>query len=207
MLLLCQERLLFERGVDSARELSFEAAECFAPALPLALLALEVGTRGRVDTALGNRDPVQGAVELAVAAAVEPVAPVFAGAGFERCDAGVAGELRVGVEAFDRSDLAEQLGGADRAAAGQCQERRRGLRGRCLQLAVEFEDRPREAAAASDELARDPDLRCLLQAGEPASKPIESDGAVERPERDLKRRLEIVQVPAQPLGCTAAWGV
>ena len=45
---------------------------------------------------------MQGAVELAVAAAVEPVAPVLAGAGFERRDAGVAGELRIGVEALDR---------------------------------------------------------------------------------------------------------
>jgi hypothetical protein len=30
----------------------------------------------------------------------------------------VAGELGVGLEAFDRSDLAEQLGGAYGAAAG-----------------------------------------------------------------------------------------
>ena len=59
---------------------------------------------------LRDRDWVQGAVELAVAAAVEPVAPVLAGAGFERCDAGVAGKLRVCLEAFDRSDLAEQTG-------------------------------------------------------------------------------------------------
>jgi hypothetical protein len=55
-----------------------------------------------VDARLRDRDPVQGAVELAVAAAVEAVAAVFAGAGFERGDAGVAGELSVGVEALDR---------------------------------------------------------------------------------------------------------
>ena len=71
-----------------------------------------------MDAALGDRDPVQGAVELAVAAAVEPVASLLARAGFERCDAGVAGKLRVGLEAFDRADLPEQLGGADGAAAG-----------------------------------------------------------------------------------------
>ena len=62
-----------------------------------------------VDASLGDRDPVQGAVELAVAAAVEAVALVFAGARFDRCYAGVAGRLRVGVEALARSDLPEQL--------------------------------------------------------------------------------------------------
>ena len=71
-----------------------------------------------MDARLRDRDPVQGAVELAVAAAVEPVASMFAGAGFEWCDAGVAGKLRVSLEALDRADLAEQLGGADGAAAG-----------------------------------------------------------------------------------------
>jgi hypothetical protein len=37
---------------------------------------------------LGDRDPVYGAVELSVAAAVEAVAAVLAGTGFERCNAG-----------------------------------------------------------------------------------------------------------------------
>jgi hypothetical protein len=51
--------------------LAFEAAERFAAALALALLAFEVGARGCVHAPLGDRDPVEGAVELAVAAAVE----------------------------------------------------------------------------------------------------------------------------------------
>jgi hypothetical protein len=53
---------------------------------------------------------VQRAVELAVAAAVESVALVFAGAGVERGDAGVAGQLSIRVEAVDRADFAEQFG-------------------------------------------------------------------------------------------------
>jgi hypothetical protein len=69
-----------------------------------------------VHACLGDGDSVDGAVELAVAAAVEPVTAMLAGAGFERGDAGVAGELGVAVEAFDRTDLCEQLGSADRAA-------------------------------------------------------------------------------------------
>jgi hypothetical protein len=62
---------------------------------------------------------VQRAVQLAVAAAVEPVPALLARAGLERGDTGVAGELGVACEALDRPDLAEQLGGAQRAAAGQ----------------------------------------------------------------------------------------
>ena len=73
--------------------MSFEAADCFASALALALLSLEVGPCGWMDAALGDCDAVQGAVELTVAAAIEAVALVFAGAGVEGCDAGVAGEV------------------------------------------------------------------------------------------------------------------
>jgi hypothetical protein len=63
-----------------------------------------------MDAALSDGDPAQGAVQLAVAAAVEPVPPVLAGAGFERSHPGVAGELGIACEALDRTDLAEQLG-------------------------------------------------------------------------------------------------
>jgi hypothetical protein len=83
--------------------LSFEAADCSAAALAFVLFAFEVGACGWVDAALRDCDSVQGAVELAVAAAVESVALVFAAAGVEGCDAGVAGELGVAWEALDRS--------------------------------------------------------------------------------------------------------
>ena len=58
--------------------MSFEAAERFASCLAFALFAFGVGPRWGVDSALGDGDAVQGAVELAVAAAVEAVALVFA---------------------------------------------------------------------------------------------------------------------------------
>ena len=48
-----------------------------------------------MDASLGHGDPVQRAVELSVAAAVEAVALVFAGARVQWCDAGVAGKLCV----------------------------------------------------------------------------------------------------------------
>jgi len=91
VLLPCQWGLALERGVDGAGELAFEAAEGFAAAFAFGLFAFEVLLRWWVDAALGDGDAVQGAVELAVAAAVEAVALVFAGAGVEGSDAGVAG--------------------------------------------------------------------------------------------------------------------
>jgi len=120
--------------------LAFEAADCFASALALGLLAFEVGTRGWVHACLRDGDPVQCAVELPVAAAVEPVAAGATRACLERRDAAVTGELRVGVEAVDRADLAQQLGGGEGAAAGKFEQRRRGLGGERCQLAFELAD-------------------------------------------------------------------
>src|SRR5688500_16891510 len=110
-LLLCQGGARFEGVEDDAGELALQAADGFAAALAFGLFAFEVGAGGWVDARLGDRDAVQGAVELAVAAAIEPVAAVLAGAGFEWCDAGVTGELGICLEACDRTDLAQQLGG------------------------------------------------------------------------------------------------
>ena len=152
-----------------------------------------------MDARLGDRDPVEGAVELAVAAAVESVALILAGACFQRCDAGVAGELGVAVEAFDRADLAEQLRGAQGAAAGQREQPRCALLGARLQLAVEGEDAAGQAPAAADELACDPDLDGLVGATQTAGHTVEPDGTVERAGRDRERGVEVVQLPAQPL--------
>jgi hypothetical protein len=69
-MLLCQGGAGFEGVEDEAGGLSFEAADCFAAALAVRLFVFEVGVGPR----LGDRDAVEGAVELAVAAAVDPVA-------------------------------------------------------------------------------------------------------------------------------------
>ena len=72
-LLLCQGWARFQCVEDDACELSFEAADRFASAFPFRLFAFEVGPCVGVVTGLCDRDPVEGAVELAVAAAVEAV--------------------------------------------------------------------------------------------------------------------------------------
>jgi hypothetical protein len=73
-LLLCQSRARFEGVEDDADEESFEAADGLAPRLALGAFALEVDAGWVVVTSLGDRDPVERGVELAVAAAVEAVA-------------------------------------------------------------------------------------------------------------------------------------
>jgi hypothetical protein len=97
---------------------------------------------------LRDGDPVQGAVQLAVAATVKPMAPLLARAGLKRGDAGVAGEPSVACEALDRADLTQQLGRAQRAAARKLQQPRgERLRPR-LQLTLERDDLARRGAAA-----------------------------------------------------------
>src|SRR6478609_5829829 len=78
VLLLCQGGARFECVEDGAGEESFEAADRFAACLSFGLFAFEVGAGGGVVARLGDRDPVEGGVELAVAAAVESVPLVFA---------------------------------------------------------------------------------------------------------------------------------
>jgi hypothetical protein len=57
MMLLCQERLVFEGVEDDAGEGSFEATDCLAAAFAFGLFAFEVGACGRMETRLGDRNP------------------------------------------------------------------------------------------------------------------------------------------------------
>jgi hypothetical protein len=63
-------------------------------------------------------DPVNGGVDLAVAAAIEAVAVGSARADRDRCQAGGAGELGVGGKAGGAGDLADQLRGGQRPEPG-----------------------------------------------------------------------------------------
>jgi hypothetical protein len=77
-LLLCQAWCGFQRVGDDADKESFEAAECFAAALAFASFSFQVVACWRVVAGLGDRDPVEGGVQLVVAATVEPVALALA---------------------------------------------------------------------------------------------------------------------------------
>jgi hypothetical protein len=88
---------------------------------------------------------------------------------------------------------------AARSAGVAREQARCGLARPLLELAVERQDRAGGAAATADELACDPHQHLLLVAGETPCEPVEPDGAVERTRRDDECRVELMQVPAQPL--------
>ncbi len=62
-----------EDVVEAASEVAFEAADRFAFAFAFGLFAGEVGLGRWVTAGAGDRDDVQRVVELAVAAAMQPV--------------------------------------------------------------------------------------------------------------------------------------
>ena len=84
-----------------------------------------------------------------------------------------------------------------RSRAARAAPARRG--GPLFELMVELGDLAVERAATGDELARESHLELLLLAGEPAADALQVGGAGEHPQRHLVGRVELVQVPAQPL--------
>src|SRR3954470_16020905 len=84
-----------EEVPEAAGEVAFEAADGFFGALAFGAFAGDVVLGLGVAAQAGDGDAVDGRVDLAVAAAVEPVAVGLAGADGDRSDAGGAGELGV----------------------------------------------------------------------------------------------------------------
>ena len=103
---------------DAADEVALDAADGFAGGLAFGAFASDVVLGFRVAAGAGDRDAMDGGVDLSVAAAVESVAVGLAGADRDRREAGRAGELGVGVEALRAGDLADELGGGQRSDAG-----------------------------------------------------------------------------------------
>jgi hypothetical protein len=82
--------------------------------LPSACFLAQEVPGGWVRLSLADRDAVKGAVELAVAAAIESVASAVSRGGGDRGDAGEAGELGVGAEAPRPGGLGDLLGAGSR---------------------------------------------------------------------------------------------
>jgi hypothetical protein len=76
-----------------------------------------------VNASLGQGDPVEGRVQLAVAVAVEAVALGSARGGRDRRAAGEVRELGIVGEAIGAGDLADQLAGGERSDAGDLEQR------------------------------------------------------------------------------------
>jgi hypothetical protein len=81
-ILVCQEiharsdiRPSQQSGVDDVREVALESATGLTRRLAFGDLSLKEGPRLGMVPLLDNCDPVEGGVQLTVAAAVQPVAP------------------------------------------------------------------------------------------------------------------------------------
>ena len=85
---------------DAAGEVALEAADRFAGGLALGASAGDVVAGGLVAAGAGDDHAVQGSVDLAVAALIEPLALRVARARGDRRDAGGASELGRGREAL-----------------------------------------------------------------------------------------------------------
>ena len=125
-----------EQVPDAAGEVALEAADGFAGALAFGAFAGDVVAGLGVAARAGDGDAVDGGVDLAVAAAVEPVAVGVARADRDRRDAGGAGELGLAAEALGAGDLADELGGGQRPEAGLGEQLRRELRDELGDLAL-----------------------------------------------------------------------
>ena len=88
-----------EEAVQASGEVPFEAASDLLVAFCLRLFVGRRSVWFWVVAEAGERDRVEGAIELAVAAAVEPVADCLAGGGSVRCGAGQGSEGGFGAEA------------------------------------------------------------------------------------------------------------
>jgi hypothetical protein len=143
-----------EAAVDDVGEVALERAACFSFRLTLGLFAGEEGAGAGVDAGLHDRDPVEGGVELAVAAAVEAVvAGGLAGAAGDRGDAAEAGEGGAAAEAADIGGVGDQRDGDGGAGAGEVGDRVAVLGEERGQLGVELGDSPVELLDLERELA------------------------------------------------------
>ena len=188
-----------QKPPDPACQMALETAYGFNSGLALGLLSSEVVLSRRMNTALGHGNAVKGAVELTVAAAVEPVAGAPARGGGDRSNAGETGQLGIRREARGAGGLGEELCRRQRPAAGEVEQ----LRGLGARHGADLALEPRGASSAiadrPHQLTADANAGALLGAGELASNPIEPDDAIQGARRQLQLGPEVMQVPAQAL--------
>src|SRR4051812_40299740 len=113
-----------ETTVDLVAELSTKRSDGLGPGIAGGQAVIDVGPARSAQADLGYGDPVEGDVQLPVPAAVEAMTDGVAGPDRDRCGAGLEGEGGPRVEATDACRLADDLGGGQRATAGELKEGR-----------------------------------------------------------------------------------
>ena len=129
-----------DEAVEPAGEGALEASADVAVGLALGGASGFVVAGFGVAAEPGDRDGVQGAVEVSVAHSAEPVPGALAAAGFERRDAGEGCECGFVADASAVGPADQQLGGDDRSDTGFGEQSRAGrvLRDEDQQLGVQF---------------------------------------------------------------------
>src|SRR5215204_1508046 len=185
-----------EQGaVDDVRESAAQESERFGLGVavldPFGYVVAALGP----GAGLGDGDPVQGGVDLAVAAAVEANAGAVARAGGLGCGAVPAGVGGLGAESMSAGGLADELGGGQRAAAGDAQERWGEGGDQLSDLALEFVDAAVELAQAVKLFACDRGDQSVDR-----REPIRDAGddvlELEASGRDLQVGRDLMQMPA-----------
>lgn len=156
----------------------------------------EVVATTTLESDLGDRDAMQGQVELAVPGTRESMTAAVGRPDGHRRRAVVAGEGGGTAEALDAGRLAHELGRGERPAARESQERRRQVGHEAADLALQAVDGPRQLADASHQVEGDAGDG-TREAGEADLERLEDVAAVEAAGCWLLARMELVEVPAQ----------
>jgi hypothetical protein len=143
---------------------------------------------------------------LAVAAAGEPVAVDGAGGCRDRCGAGVGGVAVAGGEAGDVGGLGQQLGGGEVRAAGQVQQLRAQRLDPGVQVALQGADPLGDGLDVGGLLGGEQGLHGGGLPVQERADPGEVGRSVQGAGGDVEVRVEVVQVPAQPVDQAGALG-
>jgi hypothetical protein len=186
-----------EQVPDASGEVALEAADGVFGALAFGAFARDVVLRFGVAAQPGHGDPVDGRVDLSVAAAVEPVPAGVARTDWDRGDAGRPGQLGVAAEAVRAGDLADELGRGQWPEPRLGQEVRGDLGDEIGDLGFQRLDGLGQLAQAAQLVAGDPNAHRLLCAGQAAADPRTPLAVKQRAARDLEVGPEVVQMPLQ----------
>ena len=190
---------------DLVTDAAAQGADRLGLGVALGASVLEVRLARALALELGDRDAVEGHVELAVAGPAQAVALGVARPDRQRRRAVVAGEGGPRAEPADPRRLADELGRRQRSAAREGQQRRGEVGDQAADLALERVDRRGQLADPGDQLTGDPGdrpgcpARCRSRRGQD-DRPVEAAGC------RLAARVELVEVPAQAVLGTGPLG-
>jgi hypothetical protein len=170
----------------------------FGLAVALADSLGDVVPTDALEAHLGDGDPMQGNVELAIAATIEPKAVGTAGPNGDWCSAIVHGECGSRLEAPDAGDLTDQLGRGERSTALQGDETGGQLSGPSRDFALQVGDSKGQIPDSPQQLPGDLGNQAAVL-GELFIQGLQDLGPIEDATLRGSPRREFVQMPTEPI--------